>query len=234
MDACFGNGREASLDDLIALVPMADDPANFPLFVKPRCTDGSIGIEHDCIAPTATALLARLEKCYCAQIREVLVQTYLPGREFTVAAIGNPADGNFEVFPILEVDFAGLGATQPRVLLYEGKRGLDDDFWDKLQNVRAELPAETEATIRRNTAIMFEALKLQDYSRMDFRLGAHGEPYLLDVNPNNWIGGKYLFCGAMAGLDWPQLLKRVVDSALVRVWRTRGEASLTQVKYEEY
>ncbi|EGD81336.1 hypothetical protein PTSG_11373 [Salpingoeca rosetta] len=184
----------------------------YPCIVKPRSSDGSTGITQQCVAHDLQQLRGAIDAAMAEIKQDMLVQTFLPGREFTVSCVGNPSTGDFEVLPLLEIDYSHLKGDGPRVQLFDGKRGLIDDYWTQVTHTHGHVDTAVLAALHTWCSKLFEELQLKDYCRMDFRMDAHGDMHLLDVNPNNWIGGKFRRSGELAGMTWPQLLRRVIDT----------------------
>jgi D-alanine-D-alanine ligase len=61
-------------------------------------------------------------------------------------------------------------------------------------------------------------LELDGYARVDYRLTAQNQIYLLEANPNPEIAEKEEFASAAlaAGLSYRQLLQRLVSLGLAR------------------
>ena len=103
------------------------------------------------------------------------------------------------------------------------------EVWSKIQRIPFSCDPQTMSQLEANCAALFRSLGLQDYARMDFRFDDAGKLYLLDVNPNNWIGGHFRKAGSLAGMEWPQLLDAVLSSAVRRVaLQGGGNEKLTQ------
>eukprot|EP01147_Barroeca_monosierra_P001665 gene1665-4794_t len=192
---------------------------NFPCIVKPRSGDGSTGITPQCIAVDIPSLYVAITKAFEETKQDVLVQTFLAGREFTVSwyNVGNPCNNDLTVLPLLEIDYSSLSDTEPRVQLYDGKRGLIDGYWDRVTHKHGKVSENVLSDLHRWCTILFEQLQLRDYCRFDFRMDTTERLYLLDVNPNNWIGGKFRKSGEIAGISWPQLLRKVIETASNRL-----------------
>lgn len=206
---------ERDLDDL---------PDLYPALIKPNTADGSVGITKDSVvrdAAQARAYLAWLREALPG--RDALIQEYLPGPEYGIGVIGNPADG-LTVLPPLEVDFSRLPTGLAPILSYESKALPDSPYWTEIIFVRAEIDPAMSDRLRTWTARLFARLGLRDYGRFDFRVGADGEPKLMEVNPNPaWANdGKLAFMAGFAGLDYHEMLGAIVDAALTRIARERG------------
>jgi D-alanine-D-alanine ligase len=189
-----------------------------PALIKPNQADGSVGITQDAVVRTpaeAKAYLAWLQRELPG--RAVLVQEYLPGPEYGVGLIGNPEDG-LVALPPLEVDYARLPAGLAPILSYESKAMPDSPYWTEIKFKPAEAAPQVQAAIADQARRLFARLGCRDYARFDFRVGADGEPKLMEVNPNPaWAyDGKLAFMAGFAGIDYPGMLEMIVDAALRR------------------
>src|SRR5712692_118643 len=88
--------RAAALPDLPA----------FPLIVKPLHEGSSKGIAEASVVHTLTALQTRVGHVLETYRQPALVETFLPGREFTVALLGNSPE--VTVLPLVEICFTAL------------------------------------------------------------------------------------------------------------------------------
>lgn len=208
-------GADAPLDAL---------PDIYPALIKPNAADGSVGITKDAVVHTpaeARDYLAWLRAALPG--RDALMQDYLPGPEYGVGLIGNP-DDDLTVLPPLEVDFSGLPQGLAPILSYESKAYPDSPYWTEIKFKRANIAADLEARLAVWTRLLFRRLGLRDYGRFDFRVGADGEPKLMEVNPNPaWANdGKLAFMAGFAGLSYPEMLRLFLNGAIARITRERG------------
>jgi D-alanine-D-alanine ligase len=189
-----------------------------PALIKPNQADGSVGITKDAVVRTA----AEAEE-YLAWLRRelpgraVLVQEYLPGPEYGVGLIGNPEHA-LVALPPLEVDYTRLPAGLAPILSFESKTMPDSPYWTEIKFKPAEAAPALQAALADRAKRLFARLGCRDYARFDFRVGADGEPKLMEVNPNPaWAyDGKLAFMAGFAGIDYPSMLEMIVDAALSR------------------
>ena len=78
----------------------------FPLIVKPLHEGSSKGIAGASVVHTPEALQTRVAHVLETYHQPALVETFLPGREFTVALVGNSPE--ITVFPLVEICFTAL------------------------------------------------------------------------------------------------------------------------------
>ncbi len=198
-------------------------PSIFPALLKPALGDSSIGITQKAVVHNAVELLEYFE--YMKTILPnvpILVQEYLPGKEYSVALIGN--EGAFEVLPILEVDYSLLPPELPQILSYESKWVPTSPYWTNMRYKQAQLEESKYRQLIDCSISLFERLECRDYARIDFREDHEGRIRLLEVNPNpGWCwDGKMNFMAEMGGLDYTQMLELIIKSAQER-WKKEGK-----------
>ncbi|RAL22260.1 hypothetical protein DL240_10425 [Lujinxingia litoralis] len=187
---------------------------SFPLIVKPACEGSSKGIGQGAVVHDEEALRARVRYLRERYNQPALVEAYIPGREFTVAMIGNGAEPC--VLPILEVAFNEAAGAFP-VYSYEIKQEL-------VAGARYLCPAplepELSARIAARAREVFAALELRDLARVDFRLADEGTIHFLEVNPLPGLTPDYsdvCLIAAAAGLSYQALIGHLMGAALTRM-----------------
>lgn len=194
-------------------------PALYPALLKPNAADGSVGITRDAVVHDeagARAYLAFLDRELPG--RDILWQEYLPGPEYGLGLIGNPATG-LTVLPPLEVDFSGLPSGANPILSFESKVDPASPYWTYIKFRKAAPDAEILARMQGWAKRLFGRFGLQDYGRFDFRCAADRRPRLLECNPNPaWANdGKLAFMAGFAGIAYPRMLEMIVDAAIARI-----------------
>ena len=181
----------------------------FPLFAKPVAEGTGKGIT----AFSKITARKNLQKI-CKQLlktfqQPVLVETYLPGREFTVGILGTGRDaralGAMEV--ILRPD------AEKNAYSYENK-----EHYDRL--VQYALVSDEEAQKAMEISLMaWRALDLRDAGRIDLRSNIHGVPHFMEVNAlaglNPVRSDLPILCGKI-GMSYHKLISAIIKSALKR------------------
>jgi len=187
----------------------------FPLIVKPARSDASIGIGRHSVVQNWQELTERVREIRDDLQDEALVEEYIDGREVYVGIVG-PAS-NPTILPIIEMDFGNWSPAVPMVSDREVKFAPETEGSPRLV-IAKDLSDELRARIHRAARLAYRALKLRDYARMDFRIAKTGEPYMLEANPNPYLEktGELAMAAADAGLDYGQLVSRILESAAVR------------------
>jgi D-alanine-D-alanine ligase len=165
------------LEDLRAV-----ENLSLPLFVKPLHEGSSKGITDRNLCWDRTQLFKQAEFLLESYAQPVLVEEYLPGKEFTCAVLGNGDEAT--VLPIVGMNFETL--PKGALPIY----GFDAKFvWDRPENpldifqCPARITTALQASIERVTLDAFRVLGCRDWARIDVRLDAAGVPNVLEVNP---------------------------------------------------
>lgn len=199
------------------------DNLSFPLIVKPPQEDASIGITGKSIVRDVRELLERLGELHAEYQSPVLVEQFIEGREFYVGVLGNMTA---QALPPIEMDFSGMPAGVPRIASWEAKWGEDGEgSGAEYAGTRSIFPEDLdEARVERMQAVAleaFHALRLRDYARIDLRVTATGEVYVIEVNPNCYLEreGEFARAAARAGIPYDALIPRIVELAAARYSR---------------
>ncbi|MCI0399856.1 MAG: D-alanine--D-alanine ligase [Gammaproteobacteria bacterium] len=193
--------------------------ARFPALLKPNCADGSFGITREAVvynAEQARGYIDRLPR----ELRHegLLLQEFLTGTEYSVGVIGNP-EGEFTIFPLLEVDYSDLDPNLPQILAHEAKTDPDSPYWTDIKYREADLDRSTRSWLTEYAQRLFVRLNCRDYARIDFRADAAGNIKLLEVNPNPaWCwDGKLALMAGYASYSYSELLQLILQAAQHRI-----------------
>ena len=186
-----------------------------PLFVKPLRADASIRIGSDALVRDSRSLMERVATIHEKFQDSALAEEYIEGREFYIGVLGNRDP---EAFPPIEMDFSGLPEGAPRVLDSKAKWAKDSAEYKGTKSVVADLPDELRARLQKAALDAYRALRVRDYGRVDLRLAETGEIYVIEVNANCYLeqSGDFATAAAVAEIDYPTLINRIVDLAVER------------------
>lgn len=177
----------------------------FPLFAKPVAEGSGKGVGAQSRV-TGRAALARVVEDLLERFRQpVLVETFLPGREFTVGITGTGDEA--EALGVIEV-VATDKAVGPGYG-YENKEHFEDKMIYRLVEDRA---AEEAAEV---ALAAWRALRGRDGGRVDIRLGDDGKAYFLEVNPLAGLNPErsdLVFITRFKGLSYRDLIGRIMES----------------------
>ena len=196
-------------------------PRSSGLFAKPVHEGSSKGITEKNFCRTPKELRAQVLFLLERYQQPVLVEAYLPGAEFTCAILGNGETAR--VLPIVGINFAALPEGAVPVYGFEAKW-----LWDRPENPldMFECPARIEealaSEIERVALRAYHVLGCRDWSRIDVRLDAAGEPNVVEVNPlpgilpNPEENSCFPKAARVAGLSYDELIRACLAAAAER------------------
>jgi D-alanine-D-alanine ligase len=183
----------------------------FPLFVKSSTEDASLGIAQASVVTDAKQLTERIAFIHEQTHSDALVEEYIEGRELYVGVMGND---RLTVLPVWEMTFGSLPENLPAIATRKVKwdRGYQQRYGITTAAAK-ELPEGTVARLERLSKRIFRALHLTGYARMDFRLRADGELFVLEANANPNISAAEDFSASAlkAGMNYDDLLHRIMQ-----------------------
>jgi D-alanine-D-alanine ligase len=202
---------------------LGDIPARlrFPMIVKPILEGSSKGVTDRALVSDRKELIRQVEWALAAYRQPVLIEEFLPGREFTVALIGNGPQ--LRMLPMVEIDFAALPAGVNPIYSYEAKW-----VWD-----REERPLQIFACPAPIDPVLYNAIETickkafhvmgcRDWCRIDVRLDAGGRPNIIELNPLPGVlprpeqNSCFSKAARAAGLSYDELILGVADAAIAR------------------
>ena len=183
---------------------------SMPLFVKPVAEGSSKGITAANVVASRQELVHRCGALLERYRQPVLVETYLPGREFTVGLVGTGERGRVvAVMEILHSSGAEAGGYT-----YANKANFG-------ACVQYELATDGKALLAGAMALQaWRFMGGRDAGRVDMRCDASGEPHFLEVNP---LAGLHpdssdlpIMC-RLTGIRYEELIDSILTSACRRI-----------------
>lgn len=183
----------------------------FPVFAKPVAEGTGKGIAASSHVGDRAALADLCRKLLRMYHQPVLVETWLPGREFTVGMVGTAWSAR--VLGVMEVKFGSR--ADGAIYTYDNKANWRD-------RIEYSVPEEPELVCSVEDCALraWRALGCRDGGRIDIRLDATGAPAVIEVNPLAGLhpGHSDLpFIARFNGLSYEELIGLIVHSALERI-----------------
>jgi len=174
-----------------------DAAFGFPAIVKPSGQGSTVGLT---LVESPDGLAGAIERA-AAFDAEVMVERFVPGRELTVGILDDAALAVGEIIPASGTIFDYAAKYQVG--------GAEEIF-------PADVPAETTARVQALGLAVHRALKLKDYSRVDFRLDPEGGLWCLEVNtlPGLSAGSLLPRSARAVGIEFAELCERICRGAL--------------------
>ncbi|MEO8201168.1 MAG: D-alanine--D-alanine ligase [Gemmatimonadota bacterium] len=194
----------------------------FPVFIKPAFEGSGKGVSVMSLCHNRKELVAHTEYLLATYHEPVLAETYLPGAEFTVSILGNGDQAR--CLPIVGMNFDELPEGAPPIYGYEAK-WIWDTLDDPLQlfECPAKIPRKLAQAVRAAALGAYRALDCRDWSRVDIRCDAAGEPMVVEINPLPGIlpdprdNSCFPKAARAAGMTYDELIRTVADIAWQRI-----------------
>jgi D-alanine-D-alanine ligase len=193
-------------------VELARVHLTYPLFAKPNAEGTGKGV-----TPASKITSPDQLKMVCAELlgtfqQPVLLEEYLPGREFTVGIVGE--GDSTRALGTLEIVL--LDHAEPEVYSYVNKERCEELVEYRLVSSQDPLVAECE----RMACAAWKALGGRDAGRIDLRCDAAGRPHFLEANPLAGLHPEHsdlpMLCTRI-GMPYTSLVECIVASANQRV-----------------
>jgi D-alanine-D-alanine ligase len=203
--------------------PLAKE-LRYPLLVKPNSDGSGIGIHETSIVKNEKELQSAVKHILNHYHQEALVESYLPGREFTVAIVGNGE--NRTVLPIIEINFAAFPGGAPAIDSYEAKfvyGATGEAEMHETEFCPAMIPKKLEKEIVELCQKAYQVIGCRDFGRLDVRLDENDRPHLLEINyPPGLMSdpeeSSFMTISARAhGWDFSALIGNILKAATKRL-----------------
>ncbi|HYM70648.1 MAG TPA: D-alanine--D-alanine ligase [bacterium] len=175
----------------------------YPCVVKPNAVGSSIGVA---IVRDEASLRPAVEQAL-GYGDVVLIEEYLRGTELTCAVVEDPGTGAAQTLPLIEI------VPKREFFTYEAKYvpGASEEI------VPARIPAAAAARAEQVALRVHRVLGCEGFSRVDMFL-AGGTILVLEANtiPGMAQGSLIPLAARAAGIEFPDLLRRIIENALRR------------------
>jgi len=193
----------------------------FPCIIKPVAEGSSKGIISKSVVENESELRDVVQETIAKYKQSVIAESFLPGREFTVALLGERRP---RALPPLEVIFP-KDKYKYAIYSFEGK------FFNK--DITFEVPAKIDDKLRRDlektARSVFVVLGCRDLARVDLRLDSNGQINFVECNPIPGLTPGFSdFCviANAAGLSFRTLVGEILAPALRRMRERQKERVL--------
>jgi D-alanine-D-alanine ligase len=197
-----------------AVFSSPDDPLpeglDYPLFAKPVAEGTGKGISGSSRIESRSELRKAAETILLKYRQPVLIEEYLPGREYTVGIVGTGLDARST--GIMEIHFGDRAESE--VYSFTNKKEYEE-------RVTYSVPRDESASSAVSLALaVWRGLGLRDGGRIDIREDRDGLPSFIEVNPLaglNPVDSDLPILSRMNGMSYTRLIYEIVESAAYRV-----------------
>lgn len=185
----------------------------YPLIVKSLVYEASTGISQASVVENETQLARRVQFVHESLGTSAIVEQFIDGRELYVGVLGNE---RLQVFPVWEMFFTNMPENVRRIATERVKWSTKYQVRHGIQTDQASLPDPLADRIKHIAKRVYRALDLSGYARIDLRLDAAGQAYVIEANPNPQLayGEDFAESAERAGVSYEQLLERIITLGL--------------------
>jgi len=184
-----------------------------PYFIKPVAEGTGKGTSSKSIVQDKRALEKTCKILLDTYKQAVLVEPYLPGREFTTGVVGTGEASR--ILGTMEIHL--LETAEQGVYSHTNKEHFEDRIRYTLAKSKDDpLIEEVESLVLAS----WKALECRDGGRMDIRCDGKGKPMFMEVNPLAGLHPQHsdfpILCGLL-DIPYLTLIETILNSAMLRI-----------------
>src|SRR4029079_10240914 len=188
---------------------------NYPAFVKPVGEESSDGVSKSSFAKDEAEALERMRFIHQKFNCDVLIEEYIEGRELYLSVLGNH---RLTVFPPREIFFEGVPEGVPKFATFHAKWNEKyREKWGIKNGPAKELPEGVEKHLAELARKVYRLLRIRGFGRIDVRLTAAGDVFVIEANPNPSLAQDEDFAQAAlaAGVSYDELITEILNAAQI-------------------
>jgi D-alanine-D-alanine ligase len=185
----------------------------YPAFVKPVCEDASDGICRASFAKDEKEAIERARFIHQKFNSDALIEEYIEGRELYLSVLGN---NRLTVFPAREIFFDQMPEDAPKFATFHAK--WNDSYrkkWGITNGPAKPLPEGVPSHLSELARKVYRLLKIRGFGRIDVRLTATGDVYVIEANPNPCLAQDEDFAqsACLGGVSYDTLIQEILNTA---------------------
>ncbi|HJT87608.1 MAG TPA: ATP-grasp domain-containing protein [Bryobacteraceae bacterium] len=185
----------------------------YPAFVKPVCEDASDGISRASFAKDEKEAIERARFIHQKFNCDALIEEYIEGRELYLSVLGN---ARLTVFPPREIFFDQVPEDVPKFATFHAK--WNDSYrtkWGITNGPAKPLPERLPEQLGELARKVYRVLKIRGFGRIDVRVTAQNEVYVIEANPNPCLAHDEDFAqsAAASGLEYDALIQEILQNS---------------------
>jgi len=167
-------------------------PIKFPLFIKPIKGGDSRGIDANSIVYDFLSFKAKVLDIKLKHNLPSLVETYLPGKEYSVGIFEDSANGNLKAMPVEIIVKKNINGH--RILDFDVKK-------DDQEIVIAVTDIKIFNKLSKLAKDSFKALGGKSLGRIDIKMNHRGTPHFMEANLMPGLRKGYFYRSCVLNLD---------------------------------
>ena len=195
-----------------------------PFIVKPSGDVTSRNIPETSVVRNDEQFFDMLNRFDGIQKNDFFIESFIAGRELNISLLSD--SGRIEVLPPSEIVFGTFPEGKRRNVNYDVKWTPDSREYHHRSRTFEFLP-EDQPLLNKCKKIAcrcWECFGLHGYGRIDFRIDAQNNPWVIDVNANPCLApdSGFIATARSAGYTYEGIITRILDGACFHSSRFRG------------
>lgn len=206
------------------LMDVSEVDLPFPLFAKPVAEGTGKGIDGKSVITSSVDLVPVCENLLYRFNQPVLLETYLPGREFTVGIVGT--GDRARVVGVMEIIITHRAVEQIYSLHTK-------ENWIGVVDYQLAT-GEVERLCAETALKAWRCLGCRDGGRIDLKMDAFGVPNFIEVNPLAGINPEHSDFPMLArfkGIEYNDLIDMIMSSAMERLNNVGYDGKKVEFRY---
>ena len=189
-----------------------------PWIVKSDTEHASVGISSDSVLPTLAEAKKTMEQKKRAFGGVWFAERFIDGREFNLSLL--PIEnGQLQVLPAAEIRFVNFPKDKPKIVDYAAKWDTESEVYQATQR-SFEFSAGDKNLLLKLEEICYQCWRLFGLSgaaRIDFRIDANGNPWILEINANPCLSSDagFMVAAGKAGLSAQDVIKKLLPHTIL-------------------
>lgn len=185
--------------------------------VKAQHEHASFGLTQANVVQGTTAAITRAHELAKEHKIEWMIEEFVDGREFNVSMVETP--NGPRVLPSAEIVFQNYGTDLHKIIDYRAK--WDDQSFEYQNTIRrAEFSPADRSLLKELEAIslkVWEGFDLRGWARVDFRIDAANNPWVIDVNanPDLSLDAGFMAAAGRAQIAPHEAIRMITDAAMM-------------------
>jgi D-alanine-D-alanine ligase len=184
---------------------------NYPLFAKPLAEGTGKGVTRHSLIETPEQAEAVCRDLLNRYAQPVLIEEFLPGREFTVSILGSGADAR----PLGTLEIIIPNPSHAGIYSFETK-----EHCERMVQYPPLTPGALRTEVEEMALRAYRILECRDAARVDIRLDRENRPNFLEINPLPGLHPTHSdlpMTATAEGMSYRELIRRILQSAAARV-----------------
>jgi D-alanine-D-alanine ligase len=192
-----------------------------PWIVKSDSEHASVGMSSDSVVQTVAEAKQTIEQKRSAFGGKWFAERYIDGREFNLSLL--PIEnGRSRVLPAAEICFVNFPKDKPKIVDYAAKWDVESEVYQSTQRSFEFADSDQSLLIKLEKIChqCWQVFGLSGAARIDFRIDANGNPWILEINANPCLSSDagFMMAAKKAGLSAQDVIKKLLpDTILPRV-----------------